>query len=212
MSKQRFTFFLTVLILALAQVQFASAAGTTIIPSPIDLPPGAMNYDSLAKSSGLDPNIVAAVIGVVGLLVGSFLTILGTYFLRYLDVRREDRREEAFMVRERKEKEFQIKQEIYKNFLTDLGQMESFLMHKAENANIKDAESFNAEWTKMEIKMNLVCSGQIRRLLDDVQEELVAVAKKRFEGGKVTLEASYLGKRGELLDAIREDIDLFQTS
>lgn len=212
MSKQRFNLFLTVLILTLVQVQFASAAGTTIIPSPTDLPPGAMSYGNLAKSTGLDPNIVAAVIGVVGLLVGSFLTILGTYFLRYLDVRREDRREELFMVRERKEKEFQMKQEIYKNFLTDLGQIESFLLHKAENANIKDTESFNAEWTKMEIKMNLVCSAQVRQLLDEVQEELVTTAKKRFEGGKVALEAGYIGKRGELLDAIREDIDLFQSS
>ncbi len=210
MSKQRFALLLSVAVLSLAYVHVASAAGMQIIPGPVDLPPGTMSYGNLAKSTGVDPNIVAAIIGVVGLLVGSFLTILGTYFLRFLDVKREDRREELFMVRERKEKEFQIKQEIYKNFLTDLGMMESFLLHKAENTGIKDTETFNGEWTKMEIKMNLVCSTRIRQLLDEVQEELIAISKKRFEGGKVDLGGKYLEKRGELLNAIREDIDLFQ--
>lgn len=212
MSKKRFAFLFTVFVLCLAQLQIAAAAGIQTIPGPVDLPPGAMSYGNIAKSTGLDPNIVAAVIGVVGLLVGSFLTILGTYFLRFLDVRREDRREEAFMLRERQEKEFQLKQEIYKNFLTDLGLMEGFLLHKSENAKIKDVESLNAEWTTMEIKMNLVCSPAIRQLLDELQEELLGAAKKRFEGGKVELGEQYLAKRGELLDAIREDIDLFQTN
>ncbi len=212
MSKQRFAVLLTVLVLTLTGVHFASAAGMEIIPAPNDVPPGAMSYGNLAKGTGLDPNIVAALIGVLGLLVGSFLTIGGTYFLRFLDVKREDRREEAFMVRERKEKEFQIKQEIYKNFLTELGLMEGFLLHKAENSSMKDIESFNAEWTKMEIKMNLVCSTKIRTDLDEVQEELINIAKKRFEGGKADLNHEYLAKRGELLDAIREDIDLFHTN
>ena len=90
--------------------------------------------------------------------------------------------------------------------------MEGFLLQKSENAKIKDVESLNAEWTTMEIKMNLVCSPAIRRLLDELQEELLAAAKKRFEGGKVELGEQYLNKRGELLDAIREDIDLFQTN
>ncbi|MFO0780815.1 MAG: hypothetical protein U0519_02925 [Candidatus Gracilibacteria bacterium] len=211
MSKQRTAILLAALAITMIQFQIVSAAGMEIIPTPTDLPPGAMSYGNVAKG-GLDPNIVAAVIGVVGLLVGSFLTIMGTYFLRFLDVRREDKREEAFMVRERKEKEFQIKQEIYKNFLTDLGFMEGFLLNKADAANMKDTESFNAEWTKMEIKMNLVCSAKIRQLLDELQEILVATAKKRFEGGKVELAGAYLEKRGELLDAIREDIDLFQSN
>lgn len=211
MSKQRTAILLAALAITMVQFQIVSAAGMEIIPTPTDLPPGAMSYGNVAKG-GLDPNIVAAVIGVVGLLVGSFLTIMGTYFLRFLDVRREDKREEAFMVRERKEKEFQIKQEIYKNFLTDLGFMEGFLLNKADAANMKDTESFNAEWTKMEIKMNLVCSAKIRQLLDELQEILVSTAQKRFEGGKVDLAGGYLEKRGELLDAIREDIDLFQSN
>lgn len=211
MSKQKIAFMIVVASLLSLQAHMVLAAGMEIIPVPGDLPPGAMSYGNIAKSTGLDPNIVAAVIGVVGLLFGSFLTILGTYFLRFLDVRREDRREEAFMVRERKEKEFQLKQEIYKNFLTDLGSMESFLLNKTEDSAIKDVESFNAEWTKMEIKMNLICSTTIRQLLDEVQEELIAIAKSRFAGGKVELGTKYINKRGELLDAIREDIDLFQT-
>ncbi len=212
MSKQRFVLFLTAILFAVSFVHIAGAASMEIIPTAADLPPGAMSYGNVAKSTGLDPNIVAAVIGVVGLLVGSFLTILGTYFLRFLDVRREDKREEAFMVRERKEKEFQIKQEIYKGFLTDLGHMESFLINKAEHPAMKDEESFVSEWNKMEIKMNLVCSPHIRQLLNEVQASLVDIAKKRFSGGKVELGKDYHEKRSELLEAIREDIDLFQNS
>jgi len=208
--KQKFALILASAILFCVQISQVSAA--EIIPAPADLPPGAMSYGNLAKSTGMDPNVVAAIIGVVGLLVGSFLTISGTYFLRYLDVRREDRREEAFIVRERKEKEFQIKQEIYKNFLTELGLMESFIVNKTEHETMKDEESFNAEWTKMEIKMNLVCSAAMRTLLDELQEQLVALAKKRFVGSKGELTPEYLAKRGELLEALREDINLIQTA
>jgi len=211
MSKHRFALFLTIAILAVTHFHIASAAGMEIIPSPVDVPPGAMSYGNVAKG-GLDPNILAALIGVCGLLVGSFLTIGGTYFLRFLDVRREDKREEAFMVRERKEKEFQMKQEIYKNFLTDLGHMEGFLLHKADDINIKDTDGFGAEWTKMEIKMSLVCSPKIRQLLDELQEQLMDIAQKRFKGEKIELNKDYINKRGELLDAIREDIDLFQNN
>ena len=114
------------------------------------------------------------------------------------------------MVRERLEKEFQIKQEIYKGFLTDMGRIEGFLLNKGSHESIKDTESLNAEWTTMEIKMNLVCSKQIRTLLDEVQEEVLTIGKKRFAGAKVELTPAYLDKRGELLDAIRADIDLFQ--
>ena len=210
MTKKRILQLMTVTVICLAQMQAAFAATTTIIPMANDLPPGAMSYGNLAKSTGIDPNIMAAVIGVVGLLVGSFLTILGTYFLRYLDVKRENQREELFMVRERKEKEFQIKQEIYKGFLTDMGRIEGFLLNKSPVEHLKDIESLNAEWTTMEIKMNLVCSLSIRTLLDEVQEEVLAIGKKRFAGGKVELGPAYLDKRGELLDAIRKDIDLFQ--
>ena len=76
---------------------------------------------------------------------------------------------------------------------------------------MKDTDSLNGEWTKMEIKMNLVCSSKIRMLLDEVQDELLTIAKKRFDGGKVELGKNYLTKRGQLLDAIREDIELSQS-
>ena len=60
--------------------------------------------------------------------------------------------------------------------------------------------------------MNLVCSSAIRELLDVVQEELMNIANQRFEGNKVELGTEYIAKRGALLDAIREDIDLFQAN
>ena len=196
-------------IICAMQIQMVLAAPIEMIPFN-DLPPGTIGSSSGGSTSGFDPNILAAVIGVVGLLIGSFLTILGTYFLRFLDVKRENKREELFMVRERKEKEFQIKQEIYKGFLTDMGRIEGFLLNKSDVDNIRDIDSLNAEWTTMEIKMNLVCSKEIRTLLDEVQEEIMTIGKKRFSGGKVELTGAYLDKRSELLDAIREDIDLFQ--
>jgi hypothetical protein len=197
MSKPRFALFLTITVSFMAAAQLAHA----------DLIPGAASLPTGTIGQSLDPNILAAIIGMTGVLIGSILTMIGTYFLRFLDVRREDKREEAFMLRERKEKEFQIKQEIYKNFLTDLGQTESFL-------GIKDIENFNAEWTKMEIKMNLVCSNDIRKLLNELQDQLGGIAKKRFadKDNKSELTESYIEKRGELLDAIREDIDLFQSN
>jgi len=202
------SFFTIAILMVLFQVNLAHAA-IEVIPAALDLPPGAISYGNIANGTGVDPNIAAAIIGVAGLFIGTFLTLLGTYFLRFLDVRREDKREEMFMVRERKEKEFQIKQEIYKIFLTELGILESFLLHKAEHPDIKDIEAFNGEWSKMEIKMNLVCTGKIRQLLDEVQEELVEIAKKRFGGAGVDLSADYLNLRNMLLEAIREDIDLF---
>ena len=64
----------------------------------------------------------------------------------------------------------------------------------------------------MEIKMNLVCSAAMRTLLDELQEKLVALAKKRFAGSKGELAPEYLAKRGELLEALREDINLIQTA
>lgn len=210
MSKQRFALFLTIAIVFAVQIHgFSIVKAVDLISLPNDVPPGTMSYGNVAKT-GLDPNIVAAMIGVTGLLIGSLLTIFGTYFLRFLDVKREDKREEFFMMRERKEKEYQIKQEIYKNFLNDLGLIEAFLMHRAENTHIKDIESFNAEWTKIEIKMNLVCTSDMRRLLDSLQEELISLSKKRLEGNKVELAGEYIEKRDALLDAIREDMDLFQ--
>ena len=193
----------------LTQFNLAHAA-IQMIPVPGDLPPGTMSYGNLSKGTGIDPNILAAIIGVIGLFMGTFLTLLGTYFLRFLDVKREDKREELFLVRERKEKEYQLKQEIYKNFLTELGHLESFLLHKVDHPQLKDIEAFNGEWTKMEIKMNLVCTAKIRQLLDEAQEDLMDTAKKRFSGSGVDLSADYLKHRSMLLDAIRTDIDLFQ--
>ena len=168
-----------------------------------DLPPGAMSYGNTSTgTSSMDPNIVAAVIGVTGLLIGSFITILATYFMRWMDVRREDRREDLLAERSRQEKEFQIKQEIYKNFLNELANLESFQQ--------KDLDSFKKAWTKTEINIDLVASPKVRQAKDVVQAEMMASAEQNLRAGAAALNPEYLKNRDALLQAIREDIDIFE--
>jgi len=181
----------------------AIAAATVPFPQATpDLPPGAMSYGNADKGTfGMDPNIIAAVIGVAGLLIGSIITILATYFMRWMDVRREDRREDLLMERSRREKEFQIKQEIYKNFLNELAQLESF--------QYKDLDSFKRAWTKTEINIDLVASPAVRQAKDIVQSEMLGAAEQNLKAGSAALNPEYLKNRDILLQAIREDIDVF---
>jgi hypothetical protein len=192
--------------LVLAIITALSCAGIALAITPFpaatpDLPPGAMSYGNVSTGSSMDPNIVAAVIGVAGLLVGSIITILATYFMRWMDVRREDRREDLLADRDKREKEFQIKQEIYKNFLNELSELETF-QHK-------DLDSFKRAWTKTEINIDLVASPKVRTAKDTVQNEMIAAAEQSFRTGAATLSPQYLQNRDTLLQAIREDIDIF---
>ncbi len=184
----------------LFQVQAVCLAASTIeIPSPADLPPGALNYDS-PSNLPLDANIIAAIIGVVGLLVGSFITIGTTIIMRHFDIQRENKREELLFQKERKEKAYQIKQEIYKNFLHELAQLETF--------NFNDFESFKKEWTKSEVKVDLVASMKLREAKEKLQLELFNIGEKNIKQNTAQLSPIYLKNRDILLEAIREDIDI----
>ena len=186
-------------------VSASTAFATVPFPqSPVDLPPGTMNYGTIDKGTlPLDPNIMAAVIGVSGLLIGSIITILATYFMRWMDVRREDRREDLLIERSKREKEFQLKQDTYKAFLNELADLEA--------VHVKDLDSFKKAWTRTEIALDLVASPEVRQAKDAVQSELMATAEKSFKTGAVELSPDYLKNRDSLLQAIREDIDIFKS-
>ncbi len=178
-------------------------AATPFIPQPIDLPPEAIDYDGNPVTNLFrDPNILAAVIGVVGLLVGSFITILATYVMRWMDNRREDKREDLLLERSKKEKEYQMKQEIYKNFLHELAELETFTQ--------KSDDEFKRQWNRTEIKVDLIASQEVRDLKQQMQNELLTLAEKNIQSKSAHLSDEYMTLRDELLEAIRKDIDILQ--
>ena len=198
-------YLLSILLVAIVLVPAATAlAATPIIMQPMDLPPEAIDYDGDPVTGNLfkDPNILAAVIGVVGLLVGSFITILATYIMRWMDNRREDKREDLLMLRHKKEKEYQMKQEIYRNFLHELANLETFSQ--------KDLDEFKREWNRTEIKVDLIASENVRKLKQAMQNELLTLAETNLKDKKSHLSDKFMGVRDELLEAIRQDIDILQ--
>ena len=183
----------------------ALAATPIAIPSTVDLPPGAMSYGNISSGNYLrDPNVIAAIIGVGGLMVGSIITILATYFIRWMDIRREDKREDLIMARNKKEKEYHMKQEIYRIFLGELAHLETFTS--------SDIDAMRREWTKMEVKVDLVASAKVRKTKEMLQEMLYSLSEKNLKGKSASLTPEYLKTRDELLAAIREDIDIFQSN
>lgn len=199
--KYKFFGLTTVIMMAYS----APASAQTLIMPPNDLPPGSMSYEGLVSGGLLsDPNILASLIGVGGLLVGSFITILATYFIRWMDVRREDKRERLIMKQNKKEKEYQMKQELYRNFLGELAHLETF-----EQDTIDD---FRRAWTRMEVKVDLVASPRVRTVKETLQKELLALAEKNIKSKKDVMSEAYVKTRDEFLDAIREDIDILQKS
>lgn len=190
-------------IAVISAAAIASAAPLTI-PQPIDLPPEMINFggDPVTGNFLTDPNILAALIGVIGLLFGSFITIFATYFMRWMDNRREDKREDMLIERSKREKEFQIKQEIYKSFLNDLAHLETFPG--------EDMDNFKREWTKTEVKVDLVATDNVRKSKENLQKVLLELAEKNLKAKSAKISPEYLKTRDQLLDAIREDIDIFQ--
>jgi len=194
------------LLIGLFAASIVVSAAPLSIPQPLDLPPEAIDYDGDPVTGNFlrDPNILAAFIGVLGLLFGSFLTILATYFMRWMDNRREDKREDMLLERNKREKEFQIKQEIYKNFLNDLAHLETFTS--------ADMDDFKREWTKTEVKVDLVATDNVRKSKEKLQKELLTLAEKNLKAKSSKISEEYLKSRDALLDAIREDIDIFQAN
>lgn len=197
--------YIYVALFALFLVLFANTAFaiTPIIPQPLDLPPEAIDFDGDQVTNPFrDPNIMAAMIGVGGLLLGSFIMILATYMMRWMDNRREDKREDLLILRNKKEKEYQMKQEIYRHFLNELADLETF--------SLPSFDEFKREWNRTEIKVDLIASDKVRELKQALQTELLNLAEKNIKDKKAHLSGKFMTSRDELLEAIREDIDILQ--
>ena len=194
-------FAFTILLIAILTVFAPAAFAVTAVQLPNDLPPGAMSYGNVSSGTlPADPNIIAAVIGVAGLLIGSIITIFATYFIRWMDVRREDKREKMWAEKERKEKTFRMKQEVYKNFLDELSELETFAK--------PDIDTFRRELIKTDIKLDLVASDEVRDTNEILKNLLMAIAEKNFKSKSIALTDEYLAQREVLLKEIRKDIDL----
>ncbi len=150
----------------------------------------------------MDPTILASVIGVLGIILGSLMTILSETILRHFDLKREDQREAILVERRRKEKEYQIKQELYKVFLGELASLETFAY--------ADQSEFQRDWIKTEVKLDLVASPEVRAVKEKIQKEIFALAEKNIGSKNLTLSPAYFGLRDELLQAIKKDIAIFQ--
>jgi len=190
----------TVLIIPAA----TALAATPIIMQPLDLPPEALDFegDPVSGNYFKDPNILAATIGVIGLLIGSFITIFATYIMRWMDNRREDKREDLLMLRSKKEKEYQMKQEIYRNFLHELANLESF--------SHTSLDEFKRDWNRTEIKVDLIASEDVRKLKQAMQNELLSLAENNLKDKKSHLSDKFMKVRDDMLEAIRQDIDILQ--
>jgi len=201
MKKNSLILIISIVLLLLPSVALAA---TMIIPQPLDLPPESIDFDGDPVEGNVlkDPNILAAIIGCLGLLVGSFITILATYMMRWMDNRREDKREDLLILRSKKEKEYQMKQEIYRHFLHELANLETFTH--------KELDEFKREWNRVEIKVDLIASEEVRDLKQQMQDELLSLAEKNISTKKSHLSDKFMEIRDALLEAIRADIDILQ--
>lgn len=169
-------------------------------------------FDSILNNPEALGQVVGALIGVLGLVVGTFITILTSFLVRHMDVRREERKEESYIRRAQKEKEFGLKQEIYSQFVTELATLENFISKKDSDLDLKNLENFDNEWTKVEIKVDLVANDKVTNLKDQLSEELLSLAKKKFSqkdsDQRLSLSNAYTENRSALLEAIREDMEI----
>lgn len=171
-------------------------------------------FQDLLKNPDAAGQVIGAVIGVIGLVIGALISIFTTLIMRSLDIKREKRNEKTMLERQRKEKEFNLKQEIYSHFISELATLENFISKQGTTSvNPENFEKFDHEWTKIEIKVDLIANKKVYDLKEKMQEELFALAKTRFsnkENIKLQLSSDYMNARQKLLEAIREDMGIFQ--
>jgi len=168
--------------------------------------------EEISKDPQALGNVIGAIIGVAGLFVGTFITILTSFIVRSMDISREERKADADLQRAKKEKEFTLKQEIYSVFISELASLENFISKKTAIGNLNNLENFDNEWTRVEIKVDLVASAKIIDLKELLQEELMNLAKQKFtqkdSSKEISLTENYLKNRTALLEAIRADIEI----
>lgn len=156
--------------------------------------------------------VIGAIIGVTGLFIGTFITILTSFIVRYMDIKREERKELSSIKKAKKEKEFYLKQEIYSKFISELASFENFLTKKASNLSVKNLDNFDDEWTRTEIKVELIASPKVSDLKDRLSEELINLAETKFSqkdsSKELSLSETYMNNRTALLEAIRQDMEI----
>ncbi len=168
-------------------------------------------FDQIARDPEALGQVLGAVIGVIGLFVGTFITIFTSFLIRHMDIRREERREQTELSRAKREKAFVLKQEIYSQFISELASLENFITKKANNSNLKTFENFDNEWTRIEIKVDLVSNEEVKELKDNLSKELMELAETRFatkEAKEMALSPEYLQNKQDLLEAIRQDMEI----
>ncbi len=169
------------------------------------------DYEHVLRDPEALGQIIGAIIGVTGLFLGTFITIITSLLIRYLDVKRDQRRDDFLRKREQLSREYKLKRDVYTAFISDLAQLESFVTKGFdETEKLQDFENFEQEWTKTEIRLNLIGSDSILNLENELQSELFSLAKKRFskKDGDIQLTDEYMYKRTELLEAIRQDMGI----
>lgn len=156
--------------------------------------------------------VIGAIIGVTGLFIGTFITILTSFIVRYMDIKREERKELSSVKKAKKEKEFYLKQEIYSKFISELASFENFLTKKNSNLSVKNLDNFDDEWTRTEIKVELIASPKVSDLKDQLSEELINLAETKFSqkdsSKELSLSGTYMKNRTALLEAIRQDMEI----
>lgn len=172
-------------------------------------------FDAIYKDPEALGQVIGALIGVAGLFIGTFITIITSFIIRNMDIKREIRKEKAQLARAKKEKEFALKQEIYSEFISELASLENFISKKTVNSDLKNLENFDHEWTRIEIKVDLIATPKVSEYKAVLSEELINLAKLRFskkDSQEVTLSDNYKKDRDLLLEAIREDMEINQLS
>lgn len=171
-------------------------------------------FDSIQNDPQALSQVIGAIIGVAGLFVGTFITIFTSFIIRRMDIRREERREDAEQERAKKEKQFALQQDIYSHFISELAAFENFLSKKGADLSVKTLENFDNEWTRTEIKVDLVASDAVRELKNSLSKELMELAADKFaqkdSSKEVALSAEYTKNRSALLEAIRQEMEINQ--
>ena len=170
------------------------------------------DFEYLKQNPEALGQVIGAIIGVTGLFIGTFITILTSFIVRYMDIKREERKELSSIKKAKKEKEFYLKQEIYSKFISELASFENFLTKKASNLSVKNLDNFDDEWTRTEIKVELIASPKVSDLKDRLSEELINLAETKFSqkdsSKELSLSETYMDNRTALLEAIRQDMEI----
>ena len=82
------------------------------------------DFTKLMEDPQAAGQLVGAFIGVIGLIIGTIISIITSLLIRYLDNKREEKKDEYAEAREKKNKEFQLKQQVYLTFISELGNAE----------------------------------------------------------------------------------------